>query len=400
MAEQSHRPQARRAFLGLGASALLAVALGGCQLVPRVSGQRPPRQEPPPAEELPPRPETTPGLPQGELRHRVAVLVPLTGGNAGVGRSIANAANLALLDSGGDRVRITVYDTAKGAEAAAKQALADGNALFLGPLLAEEVRAVAPVARGARVPVIAFSNDASVAGNGVYLMGFTPGQSVSRVVRYARGQGIARFAGLAAEGIYGRRASQAMIDAVARNDARLVSIQTLGRGVAGTRSAITKLGAAGAWDAVLIADSARIAATVAPNLRNSASPQARILGTELWATEADLGRTVALRGAWYAAPSEAMFDQLRTRYRSRYGANPYRLASLGYDAVLLAVRVGRGWRFGRSFPEGELRDRTGFTGVDGAFRFAPTGVAERALEVREVAAGGARVISPAAREFD
>ena len=401
MAEQSRGPQARRAFLGLGASALLAVALGGCQLVPRPSGQRPPQQEPVPrTEELPPRPETTPGLPRDETRHRVAVLVPLTGGNAGVGQSIANAANLALLDSGGDRVRITVYDTAKGAEAAANQALADGNALFLGPLLAEEVRAVAPVARRGRVPVIAFSNDASVAGNGVYLMGFTPGQSVSRVVRYARGQGITRFAGLAAEGIYGRRASQAMIDAVLRNDARLVSIQTLGRGVAGTRSAITKLGSAGAWDALLIADSGRVAATVAPNLRNSSSPNARILGTELWATEADLGRTAALRGAWFAAPSEAMFDQLRGRYRSRYGANPYRLASLGYDAVLLAVRVGKGWRFGRPFPEGELRDRTGFTGVDGAFRFGSSGVAERALEVREVAAGGTRVISPAAREFD
>jgi hypothetical protein len=55
-----------------------------------------------------------------------------------------------------------------------KQALADGNRLFLGPLLAEDVRAVAPVARRAGVPVIAFSNDVSVAGDGVYLMGFIP----------------------------------------------------------------------------------------------------------------------------------------------------------------------------------------------------------------------------------
>ena len=129
------------------------------------------------------------GLPADETRNRVAVLVPLTGANAALGQSILNAANLALLDTGGQRIRITAYDTAAGAAAAANEALADGNGLILGPLLAEDVRAVAPVARRAGVPVIAFSNDVSVAGDGVYLMGFTPAQSIERVVAFARARG-------------------------------------------------------------------------------------------------------------------------------------------------------------------------------------------------------------------
>jgi outer membrane PBP1 activator LpoA protein len=81
--------------------------------------------------------------------HRVAVLVPTTGANAGVGQSIANAANLALLDTGGGRIRLTVYDTTRGAAAAAAQAIADGNRLFLGPLLAEDVRVATPASRRA-----------------------------------------------------------------------------------------------------------------------------------------------------------------------------------------------------------------------------------------------------------
>ena len=113
-----------------------------------------------------------------------------------------------------------------------------------------------------------------------------------------------------------------------------------------------------------------------------------MLGTELWATEAGLGRTAALRGAWYASVADTMFNQLRTRYRARYGANPYRLASLGYDAVLLAVRIAKDWRLGRAFPERELRDPGGFAGVDGAFRFA----AERH---RRTLARGARGDAPA-----
>src|SRR5688500_10384936 len=203
MAEQSPGPQARRSILGLAAAAMLALALAGCQLVPKSRPEPVPEQaRPEPARPEPEEPGPT--LPPEETRNRVAVLVPLSGANAGAGTSIANAANLALLDSGGDRIRITVYDTAKsGAAAAANEALAAGNGLFLGPLLAEDVRAVAPVARRAGVPVITFSNDVSVAGGGVYVMGFTPGQSVGRVVDFLHSPGVQRFATLGPLGPFG-----------------------------------------------------------------------------------------------------------------------------------------------------------------------------------------------------
>ncbi|HEX8380317.1 MAG TPA: penicillin-binding protein activator [Allosphingosinicella sp.] len=401
MAEQSPASQARRSILGLGTAALLAVSLAGCQLVPR------PRADIPPEEEVRPEAEPTreedpgPRLPNEETRNRVAVLVPTSGANAGVGQSIANAANLALLDAGGERIRITVYDTARGgAAAAANQALADGNGLFLGPLLADDVRAVAPVARRAGVPVISFSNDSSIAGNGVYLMGFTPGQSIARVVGHARSVGLDRFGALAPAGVYGRRASDAMVDAVEDLGGQLVSMQAHEGGAASVRSAVSRLYAQGDYDAVLIADGGRGAATAAPLLKSGTNARVRLLGTELWATETGLGRTPALRGAWYAVVGDSMFNQLRTRYRARYGANPHRLASLGYDSVLLTIRIAKTWRLGRAFPERQLRDPVGFAGVDGPFRFMPSGIAERSLEVREVTATGTIVVSPAPRSFD
>lgn len=399
MAELSPGSQARRSVLGLGAAALLALSLAGCQLVPKPRPDIPPEEAPPEAEQ-PREEEPGPRLPPEETLNRVAVLVPTSGANAGVGQSIANAANLALLDAGGERIRITVYDTARGGAAeAANRALAEGNGLFLGPLLADDVRAVAPVARRARVPVIAFSNDSSVAGDGVYLMGFTPGQSIARVVSHARGAGLERFGVLAAAGVYGRRASDAMVEAVQDSGGHLLSMQTF-EGIAGIRPAVARLYAQGGYDAVLVADGGRGAATAAPLLKSGAHAGVRLLGTELWATETALGRTPALRGAWYASPADSMFNQLRTRYRARYGVNPYRLASLGYDSVLLTVRIAKTWRLGRPFPERELRDPVGFAGVDGAFRFTSAGTAERSLEVREVTATGTIVVSPAPRSFD
>jgi branched-chain amino acid transport system substrate-binding protein len=150
---------------------------------------------------------------------------------------------------------------------------------------------------------------------------------------------------------------------------------------------------------VLIADGGQIAVQAVP-IVHQASPQPRILGTELWATEAGLGSHAGLRGAWFAAPSDASFGAFRTRYRARYNRDPYRLATLGYDAVLLAVRIAADWPVGRRFPQRALGDATGFVGVDGVFRFGRDGVAERALEVREVTATGTAVVSPAPRGFN
>ncbi len=395
MASQSPRPQAAGSFLKLCAVVLMSVAVAGC--IPR--SERP--QLPPPMDpvEVPEQPVAPPPEEEEAPRNRVAVLVPLTGENAGVGRSILNAANLALLDTGGERIRITAYDTAPGAVQAANEALATGEGLFLGPLLADDVRAVAPVADRADVPVVAFSNDVSVTGDGVYVMGFNPAQSIERVIAYARSQGAERFAALVPSGIYGQRASQAMIEAVERAGGRMIGMQAYNRNVSSLGTAAERLTGQGAFDAVLIADAPRIAAQAVPVLRRGA-PEARILGTELWAAESGIGEESSLRGAWYAAVADTMFDQFRARYRARYGENPYRLASLGYDAVLLAVRLATDWPVGQGFPERALRDPTGFIGVDGAFRFGRDGVADRMLEVREVTAGGTDTVSPAPRSFD
>lgn len=391
MAEQITRPQARRSFLGIAAAVGLGLLVAGCQVVPK------PKPVPAPVPEPTVPPPGT--LPTDTNRNRVAVLVPLSGENAGVGQSIANAANLALLDTGGQRIRITTYDTAKGVQAAANAALADGNRLFLGPLLAEDVRGVAAIADKADVPVIAFSNDVSVAGKGVYLMGFDPAQSINRVVVHARGQGVQRFAGLIPNGDYGKRASQALIEAVEKAGGRMVAMQTYDRSPQSLRSAVTRLNAQSGYDAVLVADTGSVGIRTAPMIRSGTSADARLLGTELWKAEAAVGTTPALRGAWFAGVPDNMFNQFRTRYRARYGSNPYRLGSLGYDAVLLTIRIAQDWPVGRPFPEAALRNEEGFMGVDGAFRFGADGVSQRMLEVVEVGSDGLKTVSPAPRSF-
>jgi ABC-type branched-subunit amino acid transport system substrate-binding protein len=337
------------------------------------------------------------GIPTDTERQRIALLVPLTGPNAGVGQSLANATQLALLDTRNERLRVTTYDTNAGAAAAAQHAIADGNKLILGPLLAADVRAVMPVARGAGVPVISFSNDVSVAGNGAYLMGNLPTQSIGRVVDYAQSQGVTTFAGLVPNGLYGERASTAFLRAVEAGGGKVVSLQIYGSGT--LSSAVSKLGQAGPYQALLVADNSAAASGVVAVVRRAGGGGAHILGTDQWNLDAQLAAKAPLNGAWFASVSDNLYRQYAAKYRARFGTAPFRLSSMGYDAVLLTIRIARDWPIGRPFPEERLRDRDGFAGLDGAFRFGRDGTAERALEVQEIRGGTTVVVSTAPSGF-
>jgi ABC-type branched-subunit amino acid transport system substrate-binding protein len=370
--------QARRAFL-VGAMASI-LALAACQT-----------GAPPTVQPVVPEPPPT-----GLAYNGIAVIVPLTGPDGPIGTSISNAAKLALIDTGEQTLRITVYNSAApgGAAAAAEKAIAEGNRLILGPLLADDVRAAAPVAQRSNVPVIAFSNDEGVAGDGVYILGFTPDQSISRVVTHAQSKGMKGFGALVPTGLYGQRAAQSLLTTVQKSGGRVAAVQTYDRSPASISAAARRLNGL-TMDAVLIGDASRTAAMASTALKTGP----RRLGTELWGTDRTIGKNAALRGAWFAAPPDAQFDRLVSRYRARFGKTPYRLASLGYDAVLLAVRSARSWPIGRPFPARTLIDKDGFGGVDGNFRFGKDGIAERLLEVREVTPTGSTVVSPAATAF-
>jgi ABC-type branched-subunit amino acid transport system substrate-binding protein len=340
-------------------------------------------------------------LPTDTARHRVALLVPMTGSNAAVGQSIANAAMMALLDTNATNLRVTTYDTATNPGDAAARAVRDGNRLILGPLLATDIPPVLAAAQAAQVPLISFSNDETAAARSVFVMGNLPGQSVTRSVQYAAGKGVKSFAALVPRGDYGQRASDALMAAARQNGASVQAMEAFDRSNASLSAAARKLSERGGYGAVVIADGGRMASVAAPLLRPPGSGESpRIIGTELWSGEKIVTSTPALEGALFASVPDTRFGQFSDSYRKRFGATPYRIATLGYDAVLLTLRIAREWKPGAVFPMGKLADKGGFLGLDGPFRFSRNGVVERALEVREVRGGTTVTVSPAPARFD
>jgi ABC-type branched-subunit amino acid transport system substrate-binding protein len=392
--------------------ASLAGSLAGCVTAPP---KAPPPPPPPVAVIGPVTPSThplagdqpeflrLPNTPSGTPL-RVGILLPFSNGSGAtraLAQSMLKAAELALFDSRNQNIIIMTADEGGSPEAAANGArtlLNQGAEIIIGPLFAPSVSAVAPIARDRAVPVIAFSTDRSVAGDGVYLLSFQPGNEVRRVVGFASIQGRKAFAALVPSTAYGDRVAEAFKDEVAAKGGTVTDIEryTPGPdGIAGPARAAVATNP----DALLVAEGGASLRTAAPQLAAAGVDGKRIklFGTGLWDDPANTHES-ALAGSWFAAPSPSADAAFDAKYKGIFNASPPQLATLAYDAVSLAALLAQGQPYHR-FTAQTLADPNGFAGVNGIFRFNPDGTSERGLAVLGIDPNGFQTVSPAPATF-
>ncbi|MBP2300294.1 penicillin-binding protein activator [Azospirillum picis] len=347
-------------------------------------------------------------MPEAQGPVKVAVLVPLSGQAAPVGQAMLDAAQMALFDMAGDQLQLLPRDTKgtpNGAADAARQALAEGARLIIGPLFAADVAAVRPIARNAGVDVLAFTNDSSQAGDGTYVMGFVPGDQVGRVAGFARSQGVTRFTVLAPRSPYGDAVVGAMQSIAPTLGGATAQVERYDPAVTDlTQPARQVAQAAPAPQAVLLAEGGQRAQGIAQALAAGGlqPQQVKLLGTGLWDDTSQaqvLGQEPALVGAWYAAPAPQNRARFESQFEQVYGRKPPRIATLAYDATSIAAvlaRTGGPVPFDRM----AMTNPNGFEGLDGLFRLRADGQVERRLAVMEITPAGARVVDPAPPTFE
>ena len=388
----------RRSLAGLlaTAGAFLAGCSGNSSFFQSASAPTAPAAPPPAG-----APTSTVGT--GEVK--AALILPVSaGGNAGLaGQAMRNAAEMALAEFNAPNVQLLVKDDAGNTDVArqgAQQALDEGAAIILGPLFAQSVSAVAQVARARNVPVIAFSTDTNVASRGVYLLSFLPESDVARIVQYAESAGKRSYGALIPDNPYGTVVEAAFRQDVARRGGQVVAIERYPHDKAGMAGPIKNVAQAGARiDAIFIPDSGDVLPDVVQTLGASgANPKKlQLLGTGLW-DDPRIYSVAALDGGWYAAPDSAGYRNFAQRYRARYRQDPVRTATLAYDAVALIAALVKTQGPQRFSPE-TLTNPSGFSGIDGLFRFRADGTNERGLAVLRVTSSGPQIISPAPRSF-
>ena len=362
--------------------------------------------------------------------HRMAVLLPMTGTAADAGREIADAIELAVLSRKMKNLAVSFYDTGTGRDDAIADAIAATPDVIIGPLFADDVRALRRANSG-NVPALSFTSDATVVGEGIMTMALMPNNSIEAIVSEivsdnARGvlifapdtdagrqmAGVAQRAAALRElnisGIYfytqndtDSMKSTAM--AASANDARAAA-NTAARGVLADimtneqltvvekaslenqLEKITKAEVIGKlpYNAVLFLGTGDDTQTLASFMRyyGVGARDARFYGTAMW-DGSDVMRDPAMTGAKYAALPEMSASYVEM-YTNTTGRAPSRLASFGYDAANLAM----GMFDADDMPTRYLLSRSGYVGLDGLVRLTPGGASERALAIMQIRGGG------------
>ena len=250
--------------------------------------------------------------------------------------------------------------------------------------------------------MISFSNDEGTAQPGLYVMGLAVDPQVRRVVDYAQRKGVKRFVALVPATAYGGQAMLALRDAAQRVSIGVGASETVpasGDTDAPVKRVLAAIGPDGSATALFVPIGAPRVSAVASSLADAdvASRKVQLIGTGVWDV-ANIGSEKALVGAWFAGPDPGRRAAFERKFQAVHGRVPPRIATLAYDAVMLAAHLAR-LRAGGDFSAGAITDGAGFNGLDGRFRFRTDGRVERSLASLEIEGDRTRVIDPPPSTF-
>lgn len=331
----------------------------------------------------------------------IALMVPITGANAAIGNSIANASKMAILDSKKTDIKLSIIDTGSDSlisEESINSVKSKKFKIIIGPLFSTHTQQVSD-----SIPddtIISFSNDSSIKkSSNTYLAGLMPEQQVKKIIDYACDHGYCNIYSILPKSKYGDVVRKTLVD---RPDAKYIVKSTMyydsEESIEIAAQEILSIISPKAFDlsdlsngsesekaAVLIPEGGRnlmlimhyIAKHKGDDMKN-----VKFIGTSQWG-EDEASAISDLNGAWISSPSNSLLKSFRERYRDSYGDTPPYIAALGYDltkVITNALQEGRDFR-------SEINTPSGFTGFTGTFRFLNNGENERDISIYQITNG-------------
>jgi len=274
----------------------------------------------------------------------VALLVPRGGSSSDnlLAANLENAARLAMRDLGGVKIDLRVYGTAGSAANASKaaaQAVTEGAKIIIGPLYAEAANAAGVAAAPAGVNVLSFSNNPTIAGGNVFVLGSTFSNTANRLVGYAKRQGRDRIVVLHANDIAGQLGRNAINQAIAANGATIAGDVEYALSQESVTAAIPRVKAAvaaGKANAIFLTTNSATALPLFAQLLPEAgiNPKTtQYIGLTRWDIPAQTLALPGVQGGWFALPDPAASRAFRSKYNAAYGSNPHPLAGLAFDGI-------------------------------------------------------------------
>ena len=340
----------------------------------------------------------------------VALLVPRGSGQAGdaaLAQSLENAARLAMSDLKNVSIDLRVYDTAGSpgtASTVAQQAVADGAKIIVGPVYAQAANAAGLAVLNNNVNVLSFSNNTTIAGGNVYVLGPTFQNTANRLVRFAGNRGKANMVVVHsndAAGQLGQTAISSALSASRVNNAGTVGFDRSQQGVINSvpaiKAAVDSTGADSIFLTATTAGALPLFSQLLPEAGVSQSTT-QYIGLTRWDIPPQTLDLPGVQGGWFALPDPGKAQAYRQRYNATYGEAPHPISGLAYDGIAaIGALVSQGKS--NALTGAALTQNAGFQGVGGIFRLLPNGTNERGLAVATIQNKQVVVIDPAPQSF-
>ena len=339
----------------------------------------------------------------------VALLVP-RGGSASdnlLAQDLENSARLAMQSLNGVQVDLRVYATAGNPATAANvaaQAVNDGAKIILGPVYAESANAAGVAVAGAGVNVLSFSNNPTIAGGNVFILGPTFDSTANRLVDYARRNGKDRIVVVSGQDVAGQLGRSAIQQAIARNGATLAGSVDYALSQESVIAAAPRVKAAvdaGEANAVFLTTSSASALPLFAQLLPEAGvsvASTQYIGLTRWDIPPQTLSLPGLQGGWFALPDPNAAAAFSQRYAAAYGREPQPIAGLAFDGIAaIGALVRSGNR--NALSGSALTQGAGFRGASGIFRLTNTGLNERGLAIAGIRNNSVVILEGAPQAF-
>ena len=311
-------------------------------------------------------------------KRKVALLLPLSGSRATLGKRMAKAVWL-VEDTGGTSGRTQILDageTPSEAASAAARAISEGANTLVGPLFRQQTPAVVHAAGD--VPVISLSNDDTLAAAGAWVFGVTPAQSARAVMEYAKKSGAKRVTMLRTGSALDQPAAKVLAKEAKSSGIAALAPVPADTSAAGMAQALRQSGGGRLPDVVYVPTSGPKAVSQAvAAVRTGVTT----IGSLQWSglPPKDLTR---LDKACFTGPDPVRFNRLSATFAAHLGGEMGVIAALAVDAVAFAHTSGR-----------SIAGRNPTPGLLGAATFRADKTCDRTLSILRIDGGAVRLVA-------
>ena len=135
--------------------------------------------------------------------HRMAVMLPLTGDNMAVGKTIRTSVEMAVLKNAPKNLTVSFYDTNENLTETINNVLATNPEIIVGPVFSNDAKALRDT-KPEHLPVLSFTSDADALGDGLMTMNLMPTNGVETIVREMKSDDVKQFIIMAPDTTSGR----------------------------------------------------------------------------------------------------------------------------------------------------------------------------------------------------